>query len=139
MVIKKPEKEALIKPVWPHVQALEACDHNLDAAVPEYERRRLPEARALAKLDLKALARVGNKGTPWWNLDYLGAKLHVLLAVALKKLAPQLFKGPEMYRLMGERMPYRQVSPACSLTLCLLLVHTLVVDLQPTVSWLPCY
>ena len=92
------------------MQALQSCSCDLERAIPEYERRRLPDIHALYKLDLTADARVGSKGTPVWNLDYLGAKVHILLNVGLMKLLPQVFKGPAMMTMWSTKMPFRQVS-----------------------------
>ena len=113
----------------PHsVQVVSSCSHDLAAAVRQYERQRLPDVHALYRLDLSAQARAGAQGTPWWNLDYLGAKFHVLLALLLQKVVPQRFKGPEIMRMWSERMPFQEVASRvpsdfiyhtfCAISLC---------------------
>lgn len=47
---------------------LEACNHNMAAAIKEFERQRLPDAHALADMDLKSDWRAGTNGKPWYTL-----------------------------------------------------------------------
>lgn len=93
-------------------QVLRECSHDVEAAVARYEKQRLPDAHALYKLDRAAMARVGALGRQWWNLDFLAARVHVILGMALSKLLPRVFKGPSMTRMFGSIIPYRQVGPA---------------------------
>ena len=91
------------------VQALAQSKGDVQPALQQFEKRRLPDLHALFALDRTAMARVGVGVGAKWNPCCLVQTFHTKLGLMLGKHVPGCSPMPEIMRISSERLPFRQV------------------------------
>jgi len=87
-------------------KVLDEADGNADVAAPLFTEARLADAHALFHLDRNARSITGLYTK---NLTFWAVRFHLALGMALKKILPQIFKGPAYANIMGEILPYSKI------------------------------
>ena len=91
------------------MQAIKACNGDIEAGLKEFEAKRLPDVHALFALDVQAIPRFGSG--PWgkWDPRFWVNKFHLGLWGGLSKALPGLIGQPELIQMSTQKLPYSQV------------------------------
>lgn len=124
-----------LEDVYELSQALEASDGDLEKALPLFERKRMPEVRALVDLMVFGYPYQYNQGPTWKkNLATLNFGVRLLCS----KVMPFLFSPPAFFMIQDPSLPYSTVLRRAHRTTTLLWTGALLalslIFLKPTAA-----